>query len=167
MTQVIFSESNFTRLDDDAIEELLELAKRSPRGRARFCLHRNHDDALQEMIIALSKNAYIPPHRQLDKHKSYISLEGEIAVYFFDDHGTVREKLRMSPRNQSGQTVIRFPADQWHTVTSLTPASLYMELIPGPYVPEKTYYADWAPAEAEHERASEYLSSLQSIEDIP
>ncbi len=165
MTQAKFTKSEFTQLDDLAIEELLELAKRSERGRARLCLHRNHKDALQEMIIALSRNSYIPPHRQLDKQKSYISLEGEIAVYFFNDRGEISEKIRMSPRHQTGKTVIRFRADRWHTVTSISATSLYMEMIPGPYLPEKTYYADWAPIETDYERASEYLSFLNAVDE--
>jgi len=164
MTQAIFPKSETSQIDDLAFKELINLANQSPRGRARLCLHHDHDDTLQEMIIALSRNAYIPPHRQLDKQKSYISLEGKIGVYFFDDDGNLSEKLNLSPRHQSGLTVIRFPANRWHTVTSISPISLYMEMISGPYLPEKTYYADWAPPEAATEQASKYLTYLQNLE---
>ena len=161
MSQAIFSDTDAPSVDDDTLAELRDIARNSPRGRARFCLHQNHEDPLQEMVIALHRSGYIPPHRQIGRAKSYLCLEGKLFVCFFDDAGSLVERLQLSAQGDNGPSIVRFPANRWHTVTALTEIAIYVEVVPGPYVPEETKFADWAPSETDAD-AAKFLESLQA-----
>ena len=55
---------------------------KSKLRKARFCLHKDHNDKVQEMVIGICNGVYVPPHRQKDKNKSYHILEGVLRVVF-------------------------------------------------------------------------------------
>ena len=160
MSQAIFTDSDTPSVGEDRLAELRDIARDSSRGRARFCLHRNHEDPLQEMVIALHRTAYIPPHRQFGRAKSYLCLEGDLVVCFFDDAGSLVERIRLSARGADEPVIIRFPARRWHTVAALTEIAIYIEVVPGPYVLEETDFADWAPSETDAE-AEAFLQDMK------
>ena len=69
------------------IEELLRIARKSKLNRARYVMHRTNQDAVQEMIIALTHQVYIKPHKHLNKMESFFIIEGNLSIVFFDDAG--------------------------------------------------------------------------------
>ena len=98
------------------------------------------------MVIQVEKSSYIAPHRQLGKTKTYILLEGGMYVVFFDNLGNIENKLILRPWDKKGSTLLRFDSSPWHTVHSITKTSTYVETAEGPYKPESTQFAEWAPA---------------------
>lgn len=162
MKEVYFTETDQPRIDDCRLSELEDLARASIRGRARLCLHQTHEDILQEMIIALCTGAYIPPHRQFGKTKSYVVLKGSIGVGFFSPEGEIEEFLTMSPLGQNATSVIRFPTERWHTVVSISEIAIYIEVVSGPYDSAETEIAPWAPNEAEGALADSFVRRLQA-----
>jgi cupin fold WbuC family metalloprotein len=137
--------SSLRLIDDATLEALRAKACASARRRARICLHESHDDAVQQMVIALCEDSYIPPHRQKPNGKSYVLLEGSLTVAFFDEAGQLAERIRMSPDPRHGPSIVRFPADRWHTAVSADSLAIYLELAAGPYNARDTEFAGWAP----------------------
>lgn len=127
------------RLKQEAVKALLK--------RSRINLHSGESDPIQEMIIAVHKDSYLRPHRQRNKRKSYNILEGEMFVAFFDDNGNLTDKVRMSQTGIQGDIYLRFDAGIWHTILPLSEIVVFTEVIPGPYLPDNTEYADWAPGQ--------------------
>ena len=68
--------------------------------RARICLHKNEKDKLHEMIIILSKETYIRPHKHLDKAESLHVIDGVADVIFFNSNGKVTKKVRLSKKKK-------------------------------------------------------------------
>ena len=95
MNSTILTDSNYTIVDQKVIEKLKILASQSNLKRSRLCLHQNHSDKVQEMVITVSRVSYIPPHRQLNKKKSYNIIEGRMMIFFFDKSGNILQKIEM------------------------------------------------------------------------
>ena len=134
---------------------------RSPRRRARLCMHPTPADPLHEMIICLARGTYVRPHRHEGKSESFYIIEGELDVVLFHDDGTVREVIRMAPY-QSGQVFYyRLMEPYFHTVLVNTPHVLFHETTNGPFDPEDTEFAPWAPLEG-NPRATEFMHRLRS-----
>lgn len=133
------------RVGPGEIRSLKQAASQAPLRRARLCMHTSHDDPIQEMVIAVCDDCYIAPHRQQGKTKSYVLLDGRLSVYFFDADGKVEQHIEMSPSGQGTCCSLRFDSSQWHTVMSQSDHSVYTETIVGPYDPEGTDWAPWAP----------------------
>lgn len=166
MTETIIADSTIPQIEGSMVHDLRLAALASQRGRARLCLHRDHDETVQQMLIAISDAAYIQPHRQQQNAKSYVLLDGSMAVAFFDERGRLVERLNMSPFGGSSTSIIRFQANQWHTVASLTEMSIYLEIAAGPYVPKRTEFADWAPRETDTFAAADFLMQLRQEPEI-
>tara|TARA_B100000959_G_scaffold192388_1_gene201160 strand:+ start:731 stop:994 length:264 start_codon:yes stop_codon:yes gene_type:complete len=65
--EVYHSKESFFSLNKDDINKLINLAKQTPRNRVRFCSHSSDQDTLHEMFIVHPKDAYVRPHKHLDK----------------------------------------------------------------------------------------------------
>lgn len=146
MRAVIFADDSRAIIDQTMIARLKEMALAAPDRRSRFCLHQRHDDPVQEMMIVLSHNTRVPPHRQVGKRKSYYLFEGALRLRFYSDDGAPREEMRLVAGHDPAAAgfAFRFDASVWHTVFPETPFTVYLETIQGPFDPQGT---DWAPAE--------------------
>ena len=117
------------------------------RASGALCMHPTPADPLHEMIICLARSTYVRPHRHEGKSESFHIIEGELDVVLFHDDGAVREVIRMGPY-QSGQVFFyRLMEPCFHTVLVNTPHVLLHETTNGPFDPEDTEYATWAPPE--------------------
>jgi len=134
-------------VDREMISTLKRMAVSAPDRRSRFCLHQSHDDPVQEMLIVLSCDTRVPPHRQIGKRKSYYLLEGRLRLQFYDEGGQRTEVIRLAAAESgadSGGFACRFDALAGHTIFPETPFAVYVETIAGPFDPNRT---DWAPKE--------------------
>lgn len=138
-------------------------ARTSPRRRRNRNFHPDDHAVCQRLLNAVEPDSYIPPHRHNDpaKSESIIVLCGRLGAVFFDDRGTVTDRVVLEP---GGAVVgINVPAGTFHTVLALTPGTVFFEAKAGPYLPlapdEK---APWAPAEGET-GANGYLEWLRSL----
>ena len=88
----------------------------SKRKRARICMHNNDNSKLHEMIIILSKETYIRPHKHLNKAESLHVIEGSADVIFFDDKGNVLKKKRLGGKNNNMNFYYRVSRSIFHTL---------------------------------------------------
>ncbi|WP_119861792.1 WbuC family cupin fold metalloprotein [Pseudoalteromonas sp. MSK9-3] len=132
----------FIRKDD--LLFLKERANNSERKRARICLHESNHCALQEMVIALCKGTYVPPHKHEHKVESFTVLEGEARLIIFDISGTIISQLELSP---NACKFCRIPENQFHTLVIISDIFVVVETTQGPFNNSGTENAKFAPTD--------------------
>lgn len=79
------------------IEKVREEAKDSPRLRMNYNFHERPDSGAQRMLNSLLPGTEIPVHRHRHTAETYIILDGNIKVSFYDDEGNVTEVFNLRP----------------------------------------------------------------------
>ncbi|MBF0402282.1 MAG: cupin fold metalloprotein, WbuC family [Magnetococcales bacterium] len=140
----IFLPDSFKALSRRDIQTLKDLANESGNNRFRYCLHAGPSDTLQQMVLAMGRDLYLPPHRQVGRDKSYTLIEGEMQVVLFTESGDVSHVFEMGHSSALDKPfIVRFDSGLWHTVFPLTPQVVYQELLIGTFM--GTEYAEWSP----------------------
>ena len=140
------------------LDRISQAARESERQRARIILHKGHADRVQEMVIAVTGSAYIMPHRQLRREKSYLLLRGRLGVVFFNDAGQVSDAFTMGI-HRDDPVLVRFDAGLWHSIVSASDLSIYLETAQGPF--EGSDWAEWAPESETSPEARDYLDFMK------
>lgn len=130
------------QLDHGVIEDLKLVAKQSAARRARACLHRSHEDPVQEMVIAAWSDSEFRPHRQVGNRKSYIMVEGRMIVAFFDEQFCCTKRVPMDAAGRAGAVLFTFDAGRWHNIYVETDVVVYLETLPGPHREGRTDVAE-------------------------
>ena len=142
------------------LEFIRQAAKNSPRRRARICAHKANDDTLHEMLIALVSGGYIRPHKHLQKAESFHVLEGDIDVFIFETNGTLARVIPLSGSNAKKSFYYRLPPNIYHTVLVRSELAIIHEVTNGPFDPESTIQAPFAPVEIDATSASAYMERI-------
>jgi len=159
---VFIAERAIVRLGAAELEFVKQQAQTSPRHRARICAHKEPEDPLHEMFIALSEKGYIRPHKHQHKSESFHVLEGEANVVIFNDSGEITEVIQMGSLGSPKAVFYRLPAGHYHTVLLVSPIVVLHEVTNGPFQTDETIQAPFAPPETERDLAREYIKSLTS-----
>ena len=141
-------------IDKQLVAKLHATAAAAPSLRTHHNLHPTHEDPIQRMCMAMEPRTYVRPHRHPDKWELLLIVSGDMLVIYFDDAGKVMAVTRLTA---GGETLgVETPANTWHGIVTLAPATVVFECKHGPYVPtvEKDFVA-WAPAEG-HARCAEF-----------
>ncbi|MBI2565671.1 MAG: cupin fold metalloprotein, WbuC family [Candidatus Schekmanbacteria bacterium] len=149
MSAIFLGHADLVSVRQDHISPLLELARRSPLRRARYCFHADHASRVHEMLIAFCGDSFVSPHRHEDKVESFHLVQGELAVVFFADDGTPTGRLDMGPAASGKPFYYRLNRMLWHTVVPLAEIVVLHETTSGPFSPGGTEYAPWGPAESD------------------
>lgn len=160
MSTTFFASEEIIEVDQEQLDQLKQAAMQAPLKRARLCLHHDHSDKVQEMVIAVCQDSYICPHRQMNKSKSYQMIYGDLVVAFFDNLGRTIRKVKMGVPGSGNTFICRFPSSQWHTVVSLSDIVIYVETIAGPYVREETEFATWGPDETDADGIRAFMARI-------
>ncbi len=163
MSTIFLGRQDFVEIGPEQLHELKRAARNDGQRRARLCLHRDHSDKVQQMVIAVCNDSYIHPHRQKGKRKSYYLIEGECCIVFFGEEGTMTRTVEMGPAGKGKPFLYGFAGNLWHTVVSRTEVAVYIETTSGPFVKEETDWAPWAPTNQDVEKAAEYLRELKEV----
>ena len=65
--EVFIASDSIVKLGEEEVVFLKQRASNNQRHRARICAHKADDEALHEMLIAVSKECYVHPHKHLGK----------------------------------------------------------------------------------------------------
>ena len=130
------------------------------RGRVRFCAHPNLDDPIHEMLIALSRAVYIRPHSHPGKSESFHAIEGEADVVIFNDQGDIDNVIRMGAYSSARVFYYRLRSPLFHTVVVRSDVFVVHETTHGPFRPEDTVFAPWAPEETTCSAVEAYVKNL-------
>lgn len=151
----------FTVVSAAAIADLVRAARQAPLRRARICLHGSVDDPLHEMIIAFAHDSYVAPHRHRGKSESFHLLAGTVDVVFFTDAGTVADRVTLSADAPERPRIYRLQQPLWHTLAIRSETAVLHEVTNGPFRPEETEVAPWAPSPDDRPAVDRFLTSIR------
>ena len=149
MTAVFVSNEPFFLLTQERLDEIGALAEQSELGRARFCLHSSAEDPVQEMIIAIARRSHFPPHCHPLKAESLHVVSGSLGLVTFDGDGTITRRVTLSAADLQAPAFYRIGAGVWHGVFALSELAVVHEVTAGPFAPDGSRNAPWAPQTAD------------------
>ena len=154
------SNLEIVKISEHDINFIKEVAKTTPRKRARICAHQSNQHALHEMMIAICADSYIHPHRHIGKSESFHVIEGEVDVVVMSDNGGIKEVVELGDSKSNRNFYYRLSNAYFHTLIIKSDLLVVHEVTNGPFLPTETELASFAPQESESEAANEYMSSL-------
>lgn len=157
---IFYSDRRFVLADGSIIDFLKDQAQSVPRRRARLCAHPSPDAEQHDMLIVSHRDTYVAPHRHMTKSESFLVLEGTGLVFMFDEDGTLTERIRMGPAQSGCPFFYRMPAGRFHSLWIESEVLVFVESTKGPFSPEETENAPWAPGPDEAVRGKDYLKAL-------
>jgi cupin fold WbuC family metalloprotein len=129
-------------VDSDAIQSLIAAAFMSPRRTARICLHRDHTDPVQEMVIAVCEGGVFSAHRHpATWTESYHVMVGALQIDFFSDDLAALVLSESIILNSNDQPLYRLNSPTFHAVRPASPVAVYHEVLRGPYVKDDVVFA--------------------------
>jgi cupin fold WbuC family metalloprotein len=158
---VIRLHGDVIRVTPARLDALKQKARESPLQRARYCLHSDDAAAVHEMIIALTDQCYVRPHRHRSKTESFCILEGEMDVILLDDVGREAERVEMGLAGKGRVPVYRLVPGYWHAVIPLSGVVVFCETTPGPFERTDTEFFDWSPEETDTVRAADFIAGFR------
>jgi cupin fold WbuC family metalloprotein len=159
---VFVSESNIVEVDQSIVETLRRAVADAPLKRVRLNAHAGPGEIVQEMILAVARESYIPPHKHPGKSESFHIVAGELDVVLFDDDGRIQEILRLGDFASGKPFYYRTAQPYFHAVVVRSDLAIFHETTNGPFLKEETLFAAWAPKE-EGPEADVYLAGLREI----
>ena len=125
-------------------------AEDSFRKRSHYNMHETLEDGIHRLCVGFEPGTYVRPHRHYkdNKWELQIILRGRLLAVVFDDEGVIIDKKILEANGDI--KAIEFQADCWHTMVSLEPGTMTIEVKAGPYQkPDPEDLASWAPEEGE------------------
>lgn len=120
-----------------------------------------HEEPVQRFLNAVEPGSYVRPHRHVDppKWEMFVCLRGRGAAVVFDDEGRITEICRLDPTR--GEYGVEIEAGAWHSIISLAPGSVFLEVKEGPYKPKHAgVFAPWSPA-PDDSGVEEFIGKLE------
>jgi len=158
-TTTYFSTKDIVTLDATLLEHLKKDWRRTG-GTTRACLHQSPDSVLHEMVILQPHERFYPPKKST-KPKSFFVLEGELAVFTFNEDSTARQVHILG---RGGPFFVRIEPDIYHCDISLTEYAIHLETISGPFLGRQEHImAPWSPKLDDEDGLAKMLSHLTSL----
>ena len=163
--EVYVADEPIVRFGPGEVAFVKERALSSPRRRARICAHASNDDALHEMLIAISRDSYIHPHRHVGKAESFHIVEGKVDVAIFDDAGALADVVSLGDPSTGRQFYYRLSTSAFHTLLIRTELLVVHEVTSGPFDRTRTVLAPFAPSEDQADQMRDYVARVSSAVD--
>lgn len=158
--EVFIALDPIVKVGQEELGFLKQQAADNQRKRARICAHKTNDDALHEMLIAISAKSYIHPHKHLGKSESFHIVDGIVDVVVFDDGGEIREIIELGDARSGRNFYYRLSESAFHTLLIRTDFLVVHEVTNGPFSRDKTVLADFAPVEEHVDEAGAYIKQV-------
>lgn len=157
--EVFYSDGAFLAVSHCDVDFLKSAALATPRKRARLCFHSSHEDAQQEMLIVMHRDSYVCPHRHIRKVETLAIVEGSCDALLFDTRGHLVERLSMSSPSHGEAFFYRMPPGQFHSLLFHSEWVVFVETTIGPFTPDASESAPWAPPESDPTAGSAFLEA--------
>jgi cupin fold WbuC family metalloprotein len=159
---VFVPEEEIVQVDQSIVEMLREAASGAPVKRVRLNAHAGDAEIVQEMILAVARDSYIPPHKHPGKSESFHIVSGELDVVLFDDNGQIQKILHLGDYRSGKPFYYRTSRACFHAVVIQSDVAIFHETTNGPFLKGEAVFAPWAPS-AEGPAAEKYLADLRII----
>jgi cupin fold WbuC family metalloprotein len=161
--EVLYSTENIVKVDALDINELKEKARLNHRKRVRLCAHKTIDEKIHEMLIIHEKSCYVRPHKHINKVESFHIIEGRVDILLFDENGRINNLIPMGDYASGRKFFYRLPPSHFHTLIIRSEVLVFHEITNGPFNPDDTVWANWAPEETAEDKVSEYKAFLENL----
>lgn len=158
--EVYFATDKVVKLKKENIDFLKRKMISNNLQRIRICAHKDIKNKIHEMFIVLRKNAYIRPHKHLNKSESFHLIEGSAKVIIFDDNGKIRDVIELSDYKSKQKFYYRMDNQYYHTVLVTSNFLVFHETTQGPFFKSDTIFAPWAPDERDKNKGKKYIEKL-------
>ena len=145
MPEVIKNSEELLFINNDLVEQIIEEASQSQRHMARLLMHFDHEDPVQEMLIAMGRDCAVMPNRSPGRSESLQIVKGELLLIVFDDSGKVVSRVKMGPAGSDKVFIYRLSSTPWHTMIPLSEIVIVHEVIEGPFSNSSDPMPDWVP----------------------
>ena len=145
--EVLVADEELVRVSALEVSRLKAAAAMNQRRRMRILAHHDVGDPLHEMLIVHQRDVYVRPHKHIGKSESLHVIEGEADVVFFTEGGSVREVVPIGTATSGRTFYYRLAASWYHTLLVRSEFLVFHEVTNGPFKPEDTLFAPWAPDE--------------------
>ena len=164
--EVLITTDDVVKVDANDIEELKQKARLNPRRRVRLCAHKDLNDSIHEMLIVHEKSCYVRPHKHINKMESFHIVEGKVDILLFDENGRINNLIPMGDFASERIFFYRLPPSYFHTMVINSEVLVFHEITNGPFNPDDTVWASWAPDDNDIEGVSRYMDLIScSIEE--
>lgn len=160
--EIFVAQKSIVSFGDEETEFLKQQAMQSLRRRARICAHKTNADALHEMLIAITVDSYIHPHKHLAKSESFHIVEGIVDVVIFDDSGAITNVLALGSQGSGRSFYYRLSDSRFHTLIIHSDILVVHEVTNGPFDKVQTKLAPFAPSEGDGESVRDYMKRLST-----
>ena len=158
--EVYHSSKSFFSLNKEDINKLINLAKKNPRKRVRYCSHSSDQDTLHEMFIVHPKGAYVRPHKHIHKIESMLVIDGEVDYVMFDIKGNIENVVSMGSFGSTKPFYQTIREDQFHTMIIKSDWLVFLEITNGPFNKKDTIFAEWSPLDSEGNKIIKFMKSV-------
>jgi len=158
---VYLAEGPFAAIGPADVAMLAEAVDSSTHGRVRINLHPGGDDPLHDMVIAIRQTSYIRPHKHLGKSETFHVIKGSVDIVIFEDNGDIRAVVSLAAESPDRAFCYRMSDSLFHTLVIHSELLVVHEITNGPFRPEQTVFAPFAPPDSDISGAATYREGLR------
>ena len=159
---VFYGHGAFMLADRLTVDFLKQQARSTPLRRSRICAHPGPDADQHDMLIASHRDTYVAPHRHPSKSESFTVIEGEADLLLFEADGRLAGRIAMAPCGSGHPFFYRMPAGRYHGLDIRSELLVFAESTKGPFRPDDTQNAPWAPPPQELAAGRAFVTALRS-----
>ena len=149
MPEVIKNSEELLFINNELVDQIIGEAKQSQRHMARLLMHFDHEDPVQEMLIAMGRDCAVMPNRSVGRSESLQIVKGEMLLIIFDDNGNVVKRVEMRPAGSDKVFLYRLSSTPWHTMIPLSEIVVVHEALQGPFNNSSEPLPDWVPGDSQ------------------
>ena len=152
-----FSKLEAIQVDEALLTELETMALETGEN-VRLSLHAGPDDDFHEMIICQHKDQIHPPKKHDQKDKSFHIMKGEMAVYTFNEDGSISDAVIL---DGSTAHLYRVRRGVYHADFPVTETVIHHESTTGPFLGDQdSVFAPWIDISADGTSLLTYRDQL-------
>ena len=160
--EVYHSTNSQIHLDKTDIEKLKDQALLNPRKRVRLCSHKTPKELVHEMFIVHPQNAYVRPHKHLEKIESMIVLQGAVDYITFDDQGGISNKISMGEFSSGKIFYNSLRTEIYHTLLIRSEWLVFLEVTQGPFYKKDAIFAEWSPLDSDTQEVEAFVRKIKN-----
>lgn len=135
--RVFYAKKNPFGISKQQILFLKELASLRNIPVCRICLHPEDQCDIHEMLMIHTRPISVGPLKQNKTSLSYHLIEGELTIKMHNDTGEILQEYFL---NQGHWISLRLHANQYRSIHSTSPFSIFLEVASGPFQDNDTLW---------------------------
>ena len=164
--EVIYTTDKSTFVSQEDINKLKQLSQANTRKRFRLCAHSDQENSLHEMLIVHALQAYVRPHKHLDKSESIHIIDGLVDILLFDESGNVKNIIEMGDYSSGKIFFFRMEEAIFHMLIIRSDVLVFHETTNGPFKKLTTVFPSWAPDESDPEAVAKFIAEVNRQIDV-